>query len=148
MKAKANPPQKPRSRTYAELIEEFPLRPIKNDRQADRASELAFQLSVRPKLTRDEQDYLDVLDVLIETYEDEHHPIPVLDSPRELLQFLIDEHKLTLTALAQKTGIRISTLSEILSGKRKFGVAHIEKLCAHFRLGADAFIDRRSARAG
>lgn len=136
------------SHTYAELIAEFPLRPIRSAHQADRASDLAFRLAARPRLNRDEQDYLDVLASLITAYEDQHHPLPVMDSPRDLLRFLIDEHALTLSALADATGIGISTLSEILKGKRKLGVTHISKLSAYFHVGADAFIDRRAARAG
>src|SRR5262245_25877591 len=116
--------------SYAELIAEFPLRPFRTERQLDQAGRLAFRLASRERLTRGEQDYLDVLTHLIEVYEDEHHPIEPAASPRELLQFLIDESGLTLSRLAAETGIKVSTLSEILHGKRELNVQHIARLAA------------------
>lgn len=128
--------------SYAELIAEFPLRPIRSERQLDLAGQLAFRMASRARLTRDEQDYLDVLTYLIEVYEDERHAIEPAASPRELLQFLIDENGLTLSRLAAETGIKVSTLSEILHGKRELNVQHIARLAARFRVDPGLFIER------
>jgi HTH-type transcriptional regulator / antitoxin HigA len=127
---------------YSELIVEFPLRPIRSERQLDQAARLAFRLASRERLTRGEQDYLDVLTHLIEVYESEHHPIEHAASPRELLRFLIDENGLTLSRLATETGIKVSTLSEILHGKRELNVQHIARLAARFRVEPGMFIER------
>lgn len=121
------------SRTYADLIAEFPLRPLRSVRQAERAGRIAFQLASRGRLTRNEQDYLDVLTALIEQFEAERYPMPVRHSPRELLQFLRQENGLNLSQLAAETGIQVSTLSEILHGRREFTLAHVRKLSARFR---------------
>jgi HTH-type transcriptional regulator / antitoxin HigA len=126
--------------TYAELIAEFPLRPIRTDRQLDRASRLAFRLAAGPRLSREAADYLEVLSQLIETYEAEHHPIESEATPRELLQFLIDESGQTLSQVAAETGIQVSTLSEILHGKREMNVEHIRRLAARFCVEPGLFI--------
>lgn len=128
--------------TYAELIAAFPLRPIRSERQLDRAGRLAFRLAARERLTRSERDYLDVLTHLIEAYEEEHHSVEHAASPRELLQFLIDENGLTLSGLANETGIKVSTLSEILHGKRDLNVQHIARLAARFHVDPGLFFER------
>jgi HTH-type transcriptional regulator/antitoxin HigA len=46
---------------YQELMQEFPLRPIRSDRQLDRADGIVFRLTAQKSLTRGEQDYLEVL---------------------------------------------------------------------------------------
>jgi HTH-type transcriptional regulator / antitoxin HigA len=127
---------------YSELIAEFPLRPIRSERQLDLAGRLAFRLASRARLSRGEQNYLDVLTHLIEIYEEEHHGIEADVSPRELLRFLIDENGLTLSRLATETGIKVSTLSEILHGKRELNVQHIALLAARFRVNPGLFIER------
>lgn len=132
---------------YSELIREFPLRPIRSDRQLDRAGRMAFQLAVRKSLTRDERDYLDVLSDLIEKYEDEHHPIRATMTGREALAFLIEENGLTLSKLAAQTGIKVSTISEILAGKRELSLRHVERLCAHFRVDPGLFVQPSPAPA-
>lgn len=128
-------------RSYGDLITEFPLRPIRTDSQLERAGQIAFRLATQGSLSRDEQDYLDVLSDLVEKYEDEHHPLPENISGVEALQFLIEENGLTVAKLSAKTGIRASTLSEILNGKRSLGLRHIQKLCAYFRAAPSLFLD-------
>lgn len=128
--------------SYAELIADFPLRPLRSERQLDHASRLAFGLASRERLSRGEQDYLDVLTHLIEIYENEHHAIEPSASPRELLQFLIDENNLTLSRLAAETNIKVSTLSEILHGRRELNVKHIASLAARFRVDPGLFINK------
>jgi HTH-type transcriptional regulator / antitoxin HigA len=126
--------------SYHELIREFPLRPIRSDRQLDRASRIAFRLAARQRLSRDERDYLDVLSDLIEKYEDEHHSIDPALSGRQALAFLVEENGLTLSQLASETGIQVSTLSEILNGKRSLSLKHVERLCAYFRVEPGLFV--------
>jgi len=127
---------------YAELTDRFQLRPIRSERQLDQASRLAFELATRRRLSRDAQDYLDVLTHLIEVYEEANHSIDPLASPREILRFLIDENELTLSQLADETGIQVSTISEILHGKREFNVQHIARLSARFRVEPGLFVER------
>ena len=68
------------------------LKPIRNDRELDRALERIDELwGAKPGTPRG--DELDVLMVLVEKYEDEHFPIPPSD-PIEAISFLMEQNDL------------------------------------------------------
>ncbi len=118
---------------YEELLREFPLRPIRSDRQLARASELASRLSVKLRMTAGERDYLEVLAGLIQRYEDEAHAITRRSGP-EMLAFLIEENGSTLAAIAATAGMRPSALAEAIEGQRDLTLAQIRALAGHFRV--------------
>lgn len=124
---------------YLQLVEQLPLRPIRSERDLARATAVAGRLAVRPQLTRDEHDYLDVLSNLIERYEDEHHRIEPPSGPG-LLAFLLQENGLSQAQLARETGIAKSTLSAILKGRRAMSLAHMAAFCRRFKLEPGAFL--------
>lgn len=123
---------------YLELIRRFPLRPIRSDDQLDKATKVIDSLIDRADLRADEQDYLDVLGDLVEAYEREQHPI-VLVSDAEMLRHLMEAKQVSQSQLANDTGIAVSTISEVLAGKRKLTRTHIGKLARYFHVGANAF---------
>jgi HTH-type transcriptional regulator / antitoxin HigA len=128
--------------TYTDLVAEFPLRPIRSERQLKQACALAGRLAVCGRLSRDAQDYLTVLSGIIETYEDKHHAIDDSQvSPREALEFLIETNGLTLSKLAAETGIQVSTLSDILHGKRELNLDHVRRLARRFGVDPGLFIE-------
>ena len=127
------------SREYLGLIGRFPLRPIRSDRALRLASKLVDELLDR-KLTKDEDAYLDVLSTLIEQYESERHPIdPVSD--REMLAHLIEARGANKRQVALATGIAVSTMSELVSGKRRINLTHIQKLAPYFNVEPGVFLD-------
>jgi HTH-type transcriptional regulator/antitoxin HigA len=123
---------------YLTLIGEFPLRPIRSERELDTANKLAGNLAER-KLTRDEDAYLDVLSVLIEQYEDERHPIQPVPAT-EMLAHLIEASGQSARRVALETKVQPSTMSELLSGVRKINVTHIRKLAPYFGVEPGVFI--------
>ena len=136
-----------RKNRYMELIERLSLRPIRSDRELSHAARIANELAVKPNLTRDERDYLDVLSDLIEKYEDENHRIQIVAGPR-LLAFLLEENGISQAQLARETGIAKSTISAVLKGRRAFSLSHIEALCCRFKLEPGAFLrPNRDAQA-
>ena len=126
---------------YDLLTKKFPLRPIRNEAELDAAAALAGRLALRNDLSRDEADYLEVLGDLIAKFESSHHPIPVGVSGVETLRFLISENGLSLRAVAQETGLQVSTLSEVLRGKRSLTVRHLLALGRFFRVDPALFLD-------
>jgi HTH-type transcriptional regulator/antitoxin HigA len=125
---------------YLELVRRFPLRPIRSDKELDRASEMIDALLVRPSpLAPLERDYLEVLSDLVERYEDSHHPMPEA-SGADVLRHLMEARGVTQSQVAAATGIVNSTISAVLSGKRRLSVPHIEKLSAYFHVGPGAFL--------
>jgi len=124
---------------YMELIGHFPLRPIRTERELGKATRIANDLAVKPNLTRDERDYLDVLSDLIEKYEDKNHRIEPVAGPA-LLAFLLEENGISQARLARETGIAKSTISAVLKGKRALRLSHVEALCHRFKLDPGAFL--------
>jgi HTH-type transcriptional regulator/antitoxin HigA len=123
---------------YLELLRVFPPRPIRGDDQHRRAVEVVNLLLDRPALTPDQEDYLDLLGLLIADYEDsiyEHHEF----TPVERLRHLMDEHALTQAELARRAGVAVTSLSEILHGKRRISPRVRAKLAECFGVSASFF---------
>src|SRR5581483_3709573 len=125
-------------RAYLGLVATLPLRPIRSERQLDRAMKMVDSLLERPKLSTAEQDYLDVLTDLIEKYETEAYPAePASDV--EMLAHLLDARGTTQTQLAAAVGMAGSTISDVLRGKRNLRREHIGRLAAFFGVSPAVF---------
>lgn len=123
---------------YLELIQRFPLRPIRTEEELDRAMEIVDELTDRDNLDEWEKDYLDVLSDLMERYEAEQHPIePVSDAV--ILAHLIEVKGISQAELARETRIAESTISEILKGKRTLTRSQIGRLARCFGVGPTVF---------
>jgi HTH-type transcriptional regulator / antitoxin HigA len=66
---------------YMALVSRFPLRPLRSERDLDRAAKIANELAVRGNLSRWEHDYLDVLSDLIEAFATYFHVSPAVFLP-------------------------------------------------------------------
>lgn len=119
------------SASYLALIREFPIRPIRSDRELDDASAAVDRLLCRKHLDRFEQDYLEILGYEIERYEKQAYPMPEVSGPA-MLRHLIAAREATLSDVASETGIVLSTLSAIRNGKRKMNLKHVEALSEYF----------------
>ncbi len=62
-------------------------------------------------------------------------------SGAEMLAYLIESHEVRQGEVGAKTGLANSTISEILSGKRKMSVRHIEVLARFFKVEPAVFLD-------
>jgi len=125
--------------TYFELIKQFPLRPLRNEKDLDQASKIVDRLAVRKSLDRAERDYLDVLSELIGRFEDQHYEIEPLPDG-EMLRFLIEQSGRPQVHLARATGIANSTISAVLSGKRDLTRQQVMKLSAYFHVDPGVFL--------
>ena len=95
-----------------------------------------------------EADELDVLLVLIEAYEAEHHAIPPGD-PIEVIRYKLGELGISQNALAHKLGWTSGRVSEVLHRKRALTLAMVQDLAAE--LGVTAALlggAERGAEAG
>ena len=130
--------RRPMLDTYFKLVRRFPLVRIAND------SELADALATVDDLLTTEMDagheaYLDTLSALIHVYETEHHSIPDA-TPAEVLRELADANGLTGTAIAQRSGIAASTVSTLMSGKRRPTPEQMTALAALFHVSPAVFL--------
>ena len=126
---KTNP--HPVSNDYVALLKAFPPRPIRNDVQHRRAVEVVNGLLDRAELTSDEEDYVDVLGLLIADYEDSIYVHPEF-TPVDRLWHLMEEHALTQAELAGRAGIAVTSLSDILNDKRRIS-PKVREVCPMLR---------------
>jgi len=127
---------------YLEMVKRFPLRVIRSERELDAATTVALDLAGQgeERLSDGAAEYLDVLDRLIEDYEDVYHPMPVRNAtPLERLRCLVKEAGVSASDLGRLLGNR-SLGSPLLSGRRELSKAHIRVLAEHFRLEAGYFL--------
>ncbi|MCC6573565.1 MAG: helix-turn-helix domain-containing protein [Planctomycetes bacterium] len=124
---------------YFKLMRKFPLLPINSEQELDAATEVLNALLDKGKYRTPEEDaYLHLLGDIIGDYEDVHYPIePASDAG--MLEFLIEQKPTTQAALAQKTGIAESTISAVLSGKRKLTREQVGKVASFFHVSPDVF---------
>jgi HTH-type transcriptional regulator/antitoxin HigA len=125
---------------YLELVRECPLRMFRSEPEYEQAIAMLDRLSdLGAARSEGETDYLLSLSVFVEKYEDEHHAMPAV-SGAEMLRYLMETHEITQSQLAASTGLTVSTISEILAGKRKLSVRHIGLLARHFCVNPAVFL--------
>lgn len=123
---------------YLELVSLFPLRPIRTEEELDAATRVIDMLIDQTRRSKAEEDYLDVLSDLTMAYEAIHYPDePVSDV--DMLHYFLDLRELTQAQLAKEARIAESTVSEVLSGKRKLNRAQIGKLARYFHVDPGVF---------
>lgn len=122
-----------------ELLFRFPLKPIKNDNQHERAVEVIEELFGQ-KLDSGASDYLDTLILLVNKYEDENHtPNGAEFSPREALTAIMDANGFSQAHIGEIIGSE-SAVSMFLSGQRELSKSHIKALATRFRVDAGLFL--------
>lgn len=112
---------------------------IKNTTQYQEYLKLTYDLmqnDLKPDTV--EYDKLELLSILIEVYEKEHHPVEP-PHPIEAILFRLEQMNLKKSELNKILGNRSRT-SEILSGKRKLSLAMIRKLNESLNIPAEVLI--------
>ena len=128
-------------RRYLNLVRQFPLRPIRNKRDLDRALKIAGHLATYDEgsLPAGEQDYLDALTVFIEDYQ-RRHPVDMPEvTPLAMLKHLMEQHNMNVTELGRVIGSQ-SNASLILSGKRAISKRVMRLLGQHFGVAPSVFV--------
>jgi HTH-type transcriptional regulator / antitoxin HigA len=110
---------------------------IRSDAELEEYTEALFKLTEKPSPTADEEEAIELLSLLIERYESERYPIPEAE-PSDVLRFLLEHNSLSQRDIAPELGGE-STVSLVLSGKRKLNRDHIERLSARFGVSPGVF---------
>jgi len=122
---------------YIELLADFPPFPIKNEEDLERTQAVVDRLIDQGELSDEEEEYLDLLGILIYEYESKQDLIPDIYGV-ELLEVLIVEMN-----LKQKDLVPIfkteSIVSDVLNRKRRLTVDHIQKLAEFFKVSPAVF---------
>jgi HTH-type transcriptional regulator/antitoxin HigA len=126
--------------TYFELVNEHPLRPIRNNTDLTAAQNKIDEL-LQQDLDSGARDYLAVLTGLVEGYEDENVKIPDA-SGADVLRELLRVNDLSQAKLAKDVGIMQSTLSELVNGRRRFTTDHMVALGKFFGVSPAVFLPK------
>jgi HTH-type transcriptional regulator/antitoxin HigA len=113
---------------------------ITGEAEYERVVSLMNKLAVIPEdqITPEQERLLDLLTLLVETYDEEHYPIPDA-APHEVIQYLMQERGLRNKDLEPALGSRGVT-SEVIGGKRKPSKTQIKKLAEFFNVPPAVFI--------
>jgi HTH-type transcriptional regulator/antitoxin HigA len=122
---------------YLALVRAFPLLSIRDDAHLDEALAVIDRLIDNPDRTEAEEAYLDALTDLVETYDNAHVDVSPVTGV-EALRYLMETNELKQRDLAHLFGSP-SIVSEVLSGKRRLALAHMERLAEHFGLPISVF---------
>lgn len=127
---------------YFELVQAFPLVPIRSRKHFEKAVKIMKRLASRSaELSRAQSDYLSVLGDLIAQYEER---LPKLESnitPMQALKYLMEVNHLTQADLAPLVG-HLSNLSAFLSGKRQLSKTATLRLSERFKVSPALFLQQ------
>lgn len=125
--------------TFIELVAVCPTRPIRNDRELAKAHRAIEGLMDKPRLSKDEADYSEVLGMRVVKYEAAIDP-PQDVSHADMLAFYMEAKGASQAEVSRGTGISTTTISNVRAGRREFSRPDIRKLCGYFRCQAGAWL--------
>lgn len=128
-------------RDYVELCRLHLPRPIHDKVEYENMLEIAEAFAgFEDGMTKDQDDYFDLLCALISTWEGAHVKWRNLP-PLKTLRHLLDERGMTAADLSRSFGLSRPLAAMILRGERSITADHARKFGAHFGVPAGAFIE-------
>jgi len=125
---------------YARLANRIVVRAIETEQEYDRMVAAVEHLMDKgeDRLSPEESALLETMAILIQAYDDRHHPLPSV-APNEMLAYLMETSGRTAKDLLPVLGTRGRVL-EVLSGKRSISKEQAKKLASVFKVTVDLFI--------
>jgi HTH-type transcriptional regulator / antitoxin HigA len=111
---------------------------VRSEKQNAAYIEALFQMEQHhSEGTPEEAELADLLTLIIEDYEAKHYTLP-RSSPREVVEFLMDQHAMPQEELAQVIGSS-GAAAEIVSGSRDLTRQEISLLSERFHVSPELF---------
>ncbi|MGP8244512.1 MAG: helix-turn-helix domain-containing protein [Bryobacteraceae bacterium] len=127
-----------RDSVYAKLLAKSLPKPIRTHADHARIVQTLLALDEREDLSPEEEALAEMLTLLIENYEEKHHPLPRV-SPNESLRALMEErglkHKNIWPVLGNK-----GAATEVLSGRRSISKSQAKRLAEFLHVPIDLFV--------
>ncbi len=111
---------------------------IRTEKENEYYIDLLYSLDQKDNPTAAERELADLLTLLIEAFEDQHYSLKRA-TPIENLTELMGANGLKQKDLVDVFGTP-SIISEVLNGKRRLTVEHIQKLSKRFNVSPELFI--------
>jgi HTH-type transcriptional regulator / antitoxin HigA len=126
---------------YHRLMREFPLRELRNKKDAAAATAILDRLFRDRYDDEGEEAYVVVLAKLLEEFESKSEQVSDTASGLDVLKHLIEEHRMTQVDLGKVLSTGQSFVSMILSGERPITVEHARRLGKQFHVDPAVFLD-------
>jgi HTH-type transcriptional regulator / antitoxin HigA len=125
---------------YARLANRIPVKAIETEEEYDHMVAAVGQLIDKgeQRLSPEESALLETMAILVQAYDDRHHPLPPV-APNEMLAYLMETSGRTAKDLLPVFGTR-GRVSEVLSGKRAISKEQAKRLASVFKVTVDLFI--------
>ena len=125
---------------YVRLANRILLKAIETEAEYDRMVAAVGELMDKGEdsLSPEESALLETMAILIQAYDDRHHPLPDT-SPNEMLAYLMETSGRATRDLLPVFGTR-GRVSEVLNGKRSISKEQAKKLAALFKVSTDLFL--------
>lgn len=118
---------------------EIQVSPIRNEEDLTRALErISHLMELQPAAGSVEFDTLEVLSILVEAYETQHHPVDPPD-PVEAIKFRMDQMGIGVKELAPLIG-ETNRVYEVLNKKRPLTLRMIRNLSSKLGIPASVLI--------
>ena len=127
-------------RKYARLANRIVIKAIETEEEYDRMVAAVGRLMDKGEANQspEESALLETMAILIQAYDDRHHPIPET-LPHRMLAYLLETSGRARRDLLPVFGTR-GRVSEVLNGKRTISKDQAKKLASFFKVSADLFI--------
>lgn len=106
---------------------------IRNKTQYEQYCALLEELLNLKKKSKSISEEIDLLTLLIEKFDETHHPFHHL-SPPEIVRSLLVEHQLKSVALAKLLGVSEGLVSDMLSGKKAISKRNMQIISRYFKI--------------
>ena len=116
----------------------LPYTVIKTENQYYEYCKTLEDLVALKQKSKEQQDVVDLLTLLIEKWDEEHNTFSEAD-PIELLRYLMNENKLKGVDLAKLLAVSTSLVSDILHYRRGLSKDIIRKLAERFKVSQTLF---------
>ena len=125
---------------YARLANRIVVKAIQTEEEHDRMIAAVEHLMDKGEewLSPEESALLETMAILVQAYDDRHHPVPPV-TPNETLAYMMETSGRTTAHLLPVFGTR-GRVSEVLSGKRSISKEQAKKLASLFKVTVDLFI--------
>jgi HTH-type transcriptional regulator / antitoxin HigA len=127
------------SRSYHQLVEELPLRPIRDEAQLSNAAARIDSLLSVAELNEEQFDYLSVLSLLIREFERSAGIVPAV-SGGEVVRLLVTEHRLSMIELIPLLGSKLKATA-LLQNTRPLDLRQATRVSRYFKLPQETFMD-------
>lgn len=125
---------------YTRLANRVVVKAIETEEEYDRMVAAVERLIRKGEdnLSREEAALLETMAILVQAYDDRHHPLPSVPA-NEMLAYLMQSSGRTAKDLLPVFGTR-GRVSEALSGKRTISKQQAKRLASTFKVALDLFI--------